>query len=85
MQEKDPEESKTNEQSRGTGQKAGPESAMEEEGQNCVENKNSKTKEKVDRAVEAAQRAGAIARRSEERRVGKECLRLCRSRWSPYH
>ena len=25
------------------------------------------------------------AQRSEERRVGKECLRLCRSRWSPYH
>ena len=25
------------------------------------------------------------ANRSEERRVGKECLRLCRSRWSPYH
>jgi glutaminase len=24
-------------------------------------------------------------RRSEERRVGKECRRLCRSRWSPYH
>ena len=24
-------------------------------------------------------------RRSEERRVGKECVRLCRSRWSPYH
>ena len=24
-------------------------------------------------------------KRSEERRVGKECLRLCRSRWSPYH
>ena len=23
--------------------------------------------------------------RSEERRVGKECLRLCRSRWSPDH
>jgi catecholate siderophore receptor len=23
--------------------------------------------------------------RSEERRVGKECRRLCRSRWSPYH
>ena len=22
---------------------------------------------------------------SEERRVGKECERLCRSRWSPYH
>ena len=24
-------------------------------------------------------------RRSEERRVGKECAGLCRSRWSPYH
>src|SRR3546814_16517355 len=23
--------------------------------------------------------------RSEERRVGKECVRPCRSRWSPYH
>ncbi len=23
--------------------------------------------------------------RSEERRVGKECSTLCRSRWSPYH
>ena len=28
-------------------------------------------------------RQGSV--RSEERRVGKECLRLCRSRWSPYH
>ena len=26
-----------------------------------------------------------IIDRSEERRVGKECFRLCRSRWSPYH
>jgi hypothetical protein len=26
-----------------------------------------------------------LASRSEERRVGKECRRLCRSRWSPYH
>ena len=24
-------------------------------------------------------------RRSEERRVGKECSEPCRSRWSPYH
>src|SRR3546814_20549044 len=23
--------------------------------------------------------------RSEERRVGKECVRTCRSRWAPYH
>ena len=26
-----------------------------------------------------------LARRSEERRVGKECSVTCRSRWSPYH
>ena len=26
-----------------------------------------------------------ITKRSEERRVGKECLSVCRSRWSPYH
>src|SRR3546814_19876092 len=24
-------------------------------------------------------------RKSEARRVGKECVRTCRSRWSPYH
>ena len=29
-----------------------------------------------------AQRKG---RGSEERRVGKECTSVCRSRWSPYH
>src|SRR3546814_13200523 len=27
--------------------------------------------------------AGQAAARSEERRVGKECVRTCRSRWSP--
>src|SRR3546814_2450220 len=27
--------------------------------------------------------AGSL--RSEERRVGKECVSTCRSRWSPYH
>ena len=26
-----------------------------------------------------------LAGRSEERRVGKECVCWCRSRWSPYH
>jgi branched-chain amino acid transport system ATP-binding protein len=29
--------------------------------------------------------SGNLTIRSEERRVGKECRRLCRSRWSPYH
>src|SRR3546814_16855115 len=31
--------------------------------------------------MQVAGRAG----RSEERRVGKECVSTCRSRWSPYH
>src|SRR3546814_8550938 len=28
---------------------------------------------------------GAVDQRSEERRVGKECVSTCRSRWSPDH
>src|SRR3546814_20238659 len=28
---------------------------------------------------------GRIVLRSEERRVGQECVSTCRSRWSPYH
>src|SRR3546814_11861123 len=48
--------------------------------------------------VEAVQRADVLVptvtdkigkrvleQRSEERRVGKECVSTCRSRWSPYH
>ena len=30
-------------------------------------------------------RLDRIMVRSEERRVGKECVSTCRSRWSPYH
>src|SRR3546814_14022321 len=46
----------------------------------------------IDRVIAA--RAAAFLRqfriicadiRSEERRVGKECVSTCRSRWSPYH
>src|SRR3546814_20744259 len=36
-----------------------------------------------DRDVAARRRA--VARRSEARRDGKECVSTCRSRWSPYH
>ena len=32
-----------------------------------------------------AQNEEPVAVRSEERRVGKECIAVCRSRWSPYH
>src|SRR3546814_15644832 len=34
--------------------------------------------------LRAGREAEAIDR-SEERRVGKECVSTCRSRWSPYH
>ena len=37
----------------------------------------------VRRAAELADQS--LEARSEERRVGKECVSLCRSRWSPYH
>src|SRR3546814_5203391 len=33
----------------------------------------------------AAATTAARQTRSEERRVGKECVSTCRSRWSPYH
>src|SRR3546814_1513280 len=37
-------------------------------------------------AAQLASGHGQVARgRSEERRVGKECVSTCRSRWSPYH
>src|SRR3546814_14959724 len=41
----------------------------------------------VARAIERRlQLPGAFeVQRSEERRVGKECVRTCRSRWSPVH
>src|SRR3546814_18599939 len=36
-------------------------------------------------AIDALIRWQLASRRSEERRVGKECVSTCRSRWSPYH
>src|SRR3546814_5944874 len=43
----------------------------------------SKTKGMIEPFVDRQNREGVI--RSEERRVGKECVSTCRSRWSPYH
>src|SRR3546814_1935818 len=37
----------------------------------------------IARLVQAGAQIGL--QRSEERRVGKECVSTCRSRWSPYH
>src|SRR3546814_11024184 len=38
----------------------------------------------ISRAVEPP-RDSVFLGRSEERRVGKECVSTCRSRWAPYH
>src|SRR3546814_11077787 len=38
-----------------------------------------------DRPGVLADIARIFPKRSEERRVGKECVSTCRSRWSPYH
>src|SRR3546814_20677331 len=37
------------------------------------------------RSTEDVVSMGIALSRSEERRVGKECVSTCRSRWSPYH
>src|SRR3546814_20522622 len=42
----------------------------------------------VEKLVDTSSRSRYVARlaeRSEESRVGKECVSTCRSRWSPYH
>src|SRR3546814_11367889 len=40
----------------------------------------------LDRAAAGADvLVAVVGLRSEERRVGKECVSTCRSRWSPYH
>ena len=50
----------------------------------CLTAELVKTAENAYRDVSIAF-ANQLAVRSEERRVGKECAGLCRSRWSPYH
>ena len=43
---------------------------------------------KVEARLATLQAQGALdgdGTRPEERRVGKECVTTCRSRWSPYH
>src|SRR3546814_12232395 len=59
-------------ETRAKGDKAGPVSALLKLGGG--------------RGLSLAPEPGAVpAARSEERRVGKECVSTCRSRWSPYH
>src|SRR3546814_10661696 len=58
----------------------------------CSETRNSTGEVAFARALrehDASRRAGNmlqfLAERSDESRVGKECVRTCRSRWSQYH
>src|SRR3546814_16058516 len=44
-----------------------------------------KRAKKISSSAEVAQVGTISANRSEERRVGTECVRTCRSRGSPYH
>src|SRR3546814_20952089 len=37
------------------------------------------------RGIDLSVKEGQFYTRSEERRVGKECVSTCRSRWSQYH
>ena len=46
---------------------------------------NDRSRELLDLVGLDAGLADRYPARSEERRVGKECLTQCRSRWSPYH
>ena len=50
-----------------------------------LEEEKRRLEEAKEKSMEQLNALADKARRSEERRVGKECLRLCRSRWSPYH
>src|SRR3546814_4715307 len=40
---------------------------------------------KINEMVKGVRAMGMETCKSEERRVGKECVSTCRSRWSPYH
>src|SRR3546814_5335658 len=44
-----------------------------------------KAREAALRTARDRAEAASKAKRSEERRVGKECVSTCRSRWSQYH
>src|SRR3546814_10063255 len=58
--------------------------AMQAMGVNALDRAHPVEKYFRESAVLPLYDAGNIGR-SEERRVGKECVSTCRSRWSPYH
>src|SRR3546814_4930652 len=64
--------------------------AVANQREGCPENRQRVTEYRLapfDITVAVDQRQHCLTHglRSEERRVGKECVSTCRSRWSPYH
>src|SRR3546814_10971794 len=54
--------------------------------ENAMENQAEALENRAEGVREMGERQGeAVDRRSEERRVGKECVSTGRSRWSAYH
>src|SRR3546814_3561924 len=58
-------------------------SAMRENMSAAIEAEDITTFGGVDETVKPSQTEKSLEERSEERRVGKECVSTCRSRWSP--
>src|SRR3546814_8724123 len=54
-------------------------------GQQAIIDSVTVTEDQIDGEIERRLRAMTGRARSEERRVGKECVSTCRYRWSPYH
>src|SRR3546814_1333073 len=50
-----------------------------------VEQRHHRAAQRPEQELEAEDQPDPFMDRSEERRVGKECVSTCRSRWSPYH
>ena len=72
------------------GASAGPPTQIDKPISAAVKAQGAKMVAEVEKGRQVAAQSGCLAchkigERSEERRVGKECRRLCRSRWSPYH
>src|SRR3546814_9292034 len=47
--------------------------------------RNARPRRRRPKSLPSAPTSTPSPTRSEERRVGKECVSTCRSRWSPYH
>src|SRR3546814_4891890 len=62
-----------------------PKLVMDEQTEQAKEAVKEVAKEEGTKALEKVVKGTEAEKRSEERRVGKECVSTCRSRWSPYH